>query len=43
VDYMKGLNSVTNYVGRTFSLFSVAEKRRPPRLLTRKQDVVQGK
>ncbi|MEC9346960.1 MAG: hypothetical protein VYB54_12095 [Pseudomonadota bacterium] len=35
--YMRGLNSVTNYVGRTFSLFQVAEQRRPPKLLTRKE------
>jgi len=35
-DYMTGLNSVTNYVSRTFSLFSVAEQRRPKKLLFRK-------
>jgi len=28
---------VTNYVGRTFSLFSVAKARRPATLLTPKQ------
>lgn len=35
-DYMVGLNSVTNYVNRTFSLFSVAEERRPKKLVQRK-------
>lgn len=34
--YMTGLNSVTNYVNRTFSLFQVAEQRRPPRLVQKK-------
>lgn len=36
-EYIKGMAGVTNYVKRTFSLFDTAERRRPQRLLTRKQ------
>ena len=35
-EHMKGLGAVANYVDRTFSLFKVAEARRPERLLVRK-------
>jgi hypothetical protein len=36
-EYLKGLSSVTNYVNRTFSLFSVARDRRPKTLLVPKR------
>ena len=36
-EYVGGLNAVTNYVNRTFSLFSTARERRPKRLLVAKQ------
>ncbi len=36
-EHMKGLAGVSNYVNRTFSLFKVAEQRRPAKLLERKQ------
>jgi hypothetical protein len=36
-EYLAGLTAVTNYVSRTFSLFSVARERRPKTLLVRKQ------
>ena len=36
-EYVGGLNAVTNYVNRTFSLFSTARERRPKRLLVPKQ------
>lgn len=36
-EYIGGLTAVSNYVDRTFSLFKVAEERRPARLLQRKQ------
>lgn len=35
-EFLKGLSGVTNYVNRTFSLFQVAQERRPAKLLTRK-------
>ena len=35
-DYIGGARGVTNFVGRTFSLFSTALQRRPRRLLVRK-------
>jgi len=35
-EYKQGLASVANYVNRTFSLFKVAEQRRPKTLLKRK-------
>lgn len=35
-DYTTGMRGVTNYVGRTFSLFATARARRPRTLLTRK-------
>jgi len=35
--YTNSIRGVTNYVGRTFSLFSVAKARRPATLLTPKQ------
>jgi len=34
-EYCKGLDGVTNYVSRTFSLFAEARERRPETLLTR--------
>lgn len=36
-EHMKGLSAVSNYVDRTFSLFKVAEARRPEKLLQPKQ------
>jgi hypothetical protein len=33
-DYTNGMRGVTNYVGRTFSLFATARTRRPRTLLT---------
>lgn len=36
-EYCKGLDSVTNYVNKTFQLFSVAESRRPKILLKKKE------
>lgn len=36
-EYMAGARAVTNYVSRTFSLFSVAKERRPQRLLIAKR------
>jgi hypothetical protein len=36
-EYITGLNAVTNYVNRTFSLFSTARERRPATLLVPKQ------
>lgn len=36
-EYIAGLSSVTNYVGRTFSLFSTARERRPKKLLFPKE------
>ncbi|MBL8672275.1 MAG: hypothetical protein JNK11_16570, partial [Alphaproteobacteria bacterium] len=33
----KGVDSVTNYVNRTFSLFPVARVRRPPTLLVERR------
>lgn len=35
-EYMNGIKSVTNYVNRTFSLFGVAQERRPKTLLVPK-------
>lgn len=35
-DYLRGLTAVSNYVNRTFSLFKIAERRRPKTLLVRK-------
>lgn len=35
-EYLDGLKGVTNYVGRTFSLFGTAQARRPDKLLTPK-------
>ncbi|MCE7798508.1 hypothetical protein LWE61_18410 [Sphingobium sufflavum] len=35
-DQIKGASAVSNYVDQTFSLFKVAEQRRPPKLLVRK-------
>lgn len=35
-EYQKGVASVANYMNRTFSLFKVAQARRPPTLLKRK-------
>lgn len=35
-EHIKGLSAVANYVDRTFSLFKVAEARRPAKLLERK-------
>lgn len=34
--YTNSIRGVTNYVGRTFSLFEAAKKRRPPQLLKKK-------
>lgn len=36
-DYFEGMAGVTNYVNRTFSLFSTARERRPETLLVKKQ------
>jgi hypothetical protein len=36
--YMAGVSGVTNMVRRTFSLFPIAEKRRPARLLKKRSD-----
>lgn len=36
-EYMNGIKGVTNYVSRTFSLFSTAKERRPKTLLVPKQ------
>jgi hypothetical protein len=36
-EYVTGLNAVTNYVNRTFSLFSTARERRPKTLLVPKR------
>jgi hypothetical protein len=36
-EYIQGLSAVSNYVNRTWSLFKVAERRRPKTLLVRKQ------
>jgi hypothetical protein len=36
-EYLKGLHAVTNYVNRTFSLFSTARARRPKKLIVPKQ------
>lgn len=36
-DHIKGLTAVSNYVNRTYSLFKIAEERRPARLLERKR------
>lgn len=36
-EYMNGIKGVTNYVSRTFSLFSTARQRRPKTLLVPKQ------
>jgi len=36
-EYNKGIEAVTNYVKRTFSLFPLAQKRRPAKLLKRKE------
>ena len=36
-EFCKGLDSITNYANQTFSLFSVAEQRRPKTLLKKKQ------
>lgn len=36
-EYCVGLDSVTNYVSRTFSLFEVARARRPKRLLVKRE------
>jgi hypothetical protein len=36
-EYVNGLSAVTNYVNRTFSLFSTARERRPQTLLVRKR------
>jgi hypothetical protein len=36
-EYLSGLTGVTNYVNRTYSLFRVAEERRPKKLLSPKQ------
>ncbi len=35
-EYMNGIKGVTNYVNRTFSLFSTARERRPEKLLVQK-------
>ena len=35
-EYQKGSSAVANYMNRTFSLFKVAESRRPPTLLKKK-------
>jgi hypothetical protein len=35
-EYRSGMSGVTNYVNRTYSLFKVAEERRPAKLLTPK-------
>lgn len=36
-EYLTGMNGVTNYMSRTFSLFKTATKRRPKQLLVRKK------
>ena len=36
-EYLAGMNGVTNYVNRTFSLFGTAKSRRPKQLLFKKQ------
>ncbi len=36
-EFCNGLDSITNYVNQTFKMFSVAEQRRPPKLLKKKQ------
>ena len=33
--YLKGMDTVTQYVSRTFSLFATARSRRPRQLLTK--------
>jgi hypothetical protein len=33
--YLKGMDTVTQYVSRTFSLFPTARSRRPQQLLTK--------
>ena len=35
-EYIGGMSGVTNYVNRTFSLFSTAKARRPKQLLFKK-------
>jgi hypothetical protein len=35
-EYTDAIRGVTNYVGRTFSLFGAAKARRPAKLLTAK-------
>jgi hypothetical protein len=39
--YLSGINGVVKYVNRSFSLFSIAQRRRPERLLVQRK--VQGK
>jgi hypothetical protein len=36
-EFQKGVNAVANYMNRTFSLFKIAEERRPKTLLKRKR------
>ncbi|MCG8356071.1 MAG: hypothetical protein MI920_10895 [Kiloniellales bacterium] len=36
-EYCNGLDSITNYVNQTYQLFTVAEERRPPKLLKKKE------
>jgi hypothetical protein len=36
-EYRVGMSGVTNYVNRTYSLFKVAEQRRPAKLLQPKK------
>ena len=38
-EFCKGLDSITNYVSKTYNLFSVAEERRPKTLLKKKERV----
>jgi hypothetical protein len=41
-EYCSGLDGVTNYVNQTYQLFSVAQERRPPKLLTKKPKTAQA-